>query len=172
MSQLSIIVAVANNNVIGINNTLPWHLPEDLKRFKALTMGHHIIMGRKTYESLGRLLPGRTTIIVTRNKHYHVEGAHVVNSLEAALEVSNKDDEAFLIGGAALYKIGLALADKLYLTEVHEEFEGDAILPSFDLAQWQEISREYHEAANGLAFSYVTYKRIPKDMSSCCSKLE
>lgn len=159
MSQLSIIVAVANNNVIGINNTLPWHLPEDLKHFKALTMGHHIIMGRKTYESLGRLLPGRTTVIVTRNNRYKVEGAIVVNSLEAALEASSNDEEVFLIGGAELYEIGLTHADKLYVTEVNAEFEGDAFLPSFDLAHWQEASRESHEAENGLAFSYVTYER-------------
>lgn len=168
MSQLSIIVAVANNNVIGINNTLPWHLPEDLKRFKALTMGHHIIMGRKTYESLGRLLPGRTTIIVTRNKGYQVEGAVVVHSLEEAVEACGEDDEAFLIGGAELYQVGLHMADKLYITEVHATFEGDAFLPSFDLAQWQESSRERHEAKNGLVFSYVTYQRAKGEGPSCC----
>lgn len=167
MSQLSIIVAVANNNVIGINNTLPWHLPEDLKHFKALTMGHHIIMGRKTYESLGRLLSGRTTVIVTRNQHYQVEGAIVVNSLEAALSASEKDDEVFLIGGAELYQIGFELADKLYVTEVHETFEGDAFLPSFNLESWQEASRERYESANGVAFSYVIYERITEGKLSC-----
>jgi dihydrofolate reductase len=162
MSQLSIIVAVANNNVIGQNNTLPWHLPEDLKRFKALTMGHHIIMGRKTYESLGRLLPGRTTVIVTRNKQYHVEGAIVVHSLKQALAVCQSDEEVFLIGGAELYEIGLAYADKLYLTEVHADYEGDALLPVFDLTHWQETSREKHKAESGLDFSYVTYEIKPK----------
>ncbi len=159
MTQLSIIVAVANAQVIGINNTLPWHLPEDLKRFKALTMGHHIVMGRKTYESLGRLLPGRTTVIVTRNKDYAVEGAIVVHSVEAALAACASDDEVFLIGGAELYQQGIAHADKLYITEVHADFEGDAFLPSFDLSQWDEVAREQHEAANGLRFSYVTYLR-------------
>lgn len=167
MSQLSIIVAVANNNVIGINNTLPWHLPEDLKHFKALTMGHHIIMGRKTYESLGRLLPGRITIIVTRNRGYQVEGAVIVNSLEAALSASGTDEEVFLIGGAELYQIGLELADKLYVTEVHATFEGDAFLPSFNLESWQEASRERREAANGMAFSYVVYERITEHKLSC-----
>lgn len=99
MTQLSIIVAVANHNVIGINNTLPWHLPEDLKRFKALTMGHHIVMGRKTYESLGRLLPGRTSVIVTRNKDYQVEGAVIVHSIAQAIAACADDDEVFLIEG-------------------------------------------------------------------------
>lgn len=162
MSQLSIIVAVANNNVIGQNNTMPWHLPEDLKRFKSLTMGHHIIMGRKTYESLGRLLPGRTTVIVTRNKHYHVEGAIIVHSLEQAIEACQDDDEVFLIGGAELYQIGLKHASKLYVTEVHAEVDGDTFLPVFDLVRWQETSRERHEADNGLAFSYVSYETTPK----------
>lgn len=160
MSQLSIIVAVANNHVIGQHNTLPWHLPEDLKRFKALTMGHHIIMGRKTYESLGRLLPGRTTVIVTRNQDYHVDGAIVVNSLKQALEACKADAEVFLIGGAELFEIGLKQADKIYLTEIHADFDGDAFLPAFDLSSWQETSREHHKAANGLAFSYVSYERV------------
>lgn len=159
MSQLSIIVAVANDNVIGINNTLPWHLPEDLKRFKALTMGHHIIMGRKTYESLGRLLPGRTTVIVSRNHQYKVEGAIVVNSLEKALEACGDDEESFLIGGAELYQIGLEKADKIYLTEVHASFEGDAFLPEFELSGWEKTSCEKHQADSGLMFSYVTYER-------------
>lgn len=159
MSQLSIIVAVANHNVIGINNTLPWHLPEDLKRFKALTMGHHIIMGRKTYESLGRLLPGRTTVIVTRNKGYKVEGALVVHSLEAALKASCEDDEAFLIGGGELYKAGLVVASKLYMTEVHKTFDGDAFFPAIDLGKWQQTSQEKHQTDEGVAFSYVIYER-------------
>lgn len=162
MSQLSIIVAVANNRVIGLHNTLPWHLPEDLKRFKVLTMGHHIIMGRKTYESLGRLLPGRTTVIVTRNQHYQVDGAIVVHSLKQALEACQNDTEVFLIGGAELFEISLKVADKIYLTEIHAEFDGDAFLPVFDLACWQEVSREQHKAENGLAFSYVSYIRITK----------
>lgn len=162
MGQLSIIVAVANNNVIGQKNTLPWHLPEDLKRFKSLTMGHHIIMGRKTYESLGRLLPGRTTVIVTRNKQYHVDGAIVVHSLEQAIKACKGDDEIFLIGGAELYQIGLTYADKLYLTQVHADFDGDAYFSMFDSRHWQETSRERHTAENGLDFSYVTYQSMPK----------
>ncbi|MFV1921499.1 MAG: dihydrofolate reductase [Methylotenera sp.] len=160
MSQFSIIVAVATNNVIGLNNTLPWHLPEDLKRFKALTMGHHIIMGRKTYESLGRLLPGRTTVIVTRNQKYAVDGAIVVHSLEEAIKVSKLDDEVFLIGGAELYALGLSYANRLYITEVHAEYAGDAYFPAIDYSNWRESSREQHVSINNLQYSYVVYERI------------
>lgn len=159
MSRLSIIVAIAKNGVIGINNTLPWHLPEDLKRFKALTMGHHIIMGRKTYESLGRLLPGRTTVIVTRNSDYKVEGALMAGSLPAAIALCKADDEVFLIGGAELYQDGLALAEKLYITEIDLAIAGDAYFPEFQPGDWQETSREAHTSAQGLGFSYVTYVR-------------
>lgn len=159
MTSLSIIVAVADNGVIGINNTLPWHLPEDLKRFRALTTGHHIIMGRKTYESLNRLLPDRITVIVTRNRDYAVPGAVIVHSLQEAIEKCGDDPEAFLIGGAELYAEGLRVAHKLYLTEIHADYEGDAVLPALDRQQWREVARESHVAASGLRFSYVTYLR-------------
>ncbi len=157
MTNLSLIVAFANNQVIGINNTLPWHLPEDLKRFRALTMGHHIIMGRKTYESLGRLLPGRTTIIVTRNKDFKVEGALIAHSLQAALLLAAGDAEPFIIGGAELYKEGLKLANKLYITEVHAEFVGDAFLPEIDLSAWSLSEKKDHSSANGLEYSDLIY---------------
>jgi dihydrofolate reductase len=159
MANLSLIVAVANNHVIGINNTLPWHLPEDLKRFRALTTGHHIIMGRKTYESLGRLLPGRTTVIVTRNKDYKLEGALVAHSLQAALDLCLNDAEAFVIGGAELYQDGLKLANKLYITEVDLEVAGDAFFPTIDMQKWLETSREAHTSAQGLPFTYLSYTR-------------
>jgi len=159
MTALSLIVAIAKNNVIGINNSLPWYLPEDLKRFRTLTTGHHIIMGRKTYESLGRLLPGRTTVIVTRNKNYKLEGALIAHSLEAAVELCKNDTEAFVIGGAELYQDGLKLSNKLYITEVDLTVEGDAFFPAVDLGQWQETSREVHTSAQGLSFSYITYTR-------------
>lgn len=159
IKNLSLIVAVANNNVIGSNNTLPWHLPEDLKRFRALTTGHHIIMGRKTYESLGRLLPGRTTVIVTRNKNFKLEGALVAHSLESAAALCQNDDEAFLIGGAELYLDGLKFVSKLYITEVDINVKGDAFFPALDLNQWQETSREAHTSAQDLSFSYVTFTR-------------
>ncbi len=159
MTALSLIVACAKHRVIGINNTLPWHLPEDLKRFRALTTGHHIIMGRKTYESLGRLLPGRTTVIVTRNPQYKIEGALIAHSLEAAIALCRSDDEAFLIGGAELYQHGLELANKLYITEIALEVAGDAHFPELDMSQWLESAREVHVSEKGLTFSYVTYVR-------------
>lgn len=159
MTCLSLIVATAKNRVIGLNNTLPWHLPEDLKRFRALTTGHHIIMGRKTYDSLGRLLPGRTTVIVTRNQSYKVEGAIVVHSLEDAIAACSNDQEVFLIGGAELYKDGLKLADKLYVTEIDAEFEGDAFFPEFNLSEWSAGEMETHTSTNGLSFRYLIYQR-------------
>lgn len=159
MTQLSIIVAVAHDGVIGVNNTLPWHLPEDLKRFRALTMGHHIIMGRKTYDSLGRLLPGRTTVIVTRNENYKVEGALVAHSLEAAIALCEDDEEVFLIGGAELYQAGLKLAHKLYITEIELDVAGDSFFSKLVSTEWQETEREAHTSEKGLKFSYVTYLR-------------
>jgi dihydrofolate reductase len=159
MTHLSIIVAIANNGVIGINNSLPWHLPEDLKRFKALTTGHHIIMGRKTYESLGRLLPGRITVIVTRNTNYKLEGALIAHSLESAVEMCKNDDEVFVIGGAELYQDSLKIADRLYITEVDLTVNGDAFFPEFDLDLWRETSREVNTSAQGLSFGYITYTR-------------
>lgn len=159
MTRLSIIAAVASNRVIGINNALPWRLPEDLKRFRALTMGHHIIMGRKTYESLGRLLPGRTTVIVSRSRDYVVPGALVADSLKTALALCGDDTEVFVIGGAQLYRDGLPLADRLYLTEIAAEFAGDAHFPDYERFSWQEIFRESHVSESGLPFSYITLDR-------------
>lgn len=164
MQTVSLIVAYAQGGVIGLDNQLPWHLPEDLKRFKALTMGHHIIMGRKTYDSLGRLLPGRTTVIVTRNADLKVEGALIAHSLEEAVAMcqfadGQADDEVFIIGGAELYRAGLDLADKLYVTEVNLKVQGDAFFPELDVSIWQETSREALVSSNGTAFSYVSYNR-------------
>jgi dihydrofolate reductase len=159
LTSLSLIVAHAKNRVIGQNNTLPWHLPEDLKRFRALTMGHHIIMGRKTYESLGRLLPGRVTVIVTRNKDYKMEGALIAHSLQAALILCGSDNEPFVIGGAELYKDGLKHATKLYITEVHADFVGDAFFAEIDLNTWQLSEKIDHVAANGLQYSDLIYLR-------------
>ena len=159
MMSLSVIVALAKNRVIGLNNTLPWHLPEDLKRFKQLTMGHHIIMGRKTFESLGRLLPGRQTVIVTRNPDYKVDGAIVVHSLEQAISVSSADSEAFLIGGAELYQQSLPLAKRLYLTMIDAEFEGDAYFPEIELDHWDLLEQQDLISQQGWAFHYLSYQR-------------
>lgn len=158
MSRLSIIAAVARNRTIGRDNQLPWHLPEDLQHFRKLTMGHHIIMGRKTFESLGRLLPGRTTVIVSRNPAYRVEGALVCDTLQRALAACGDDPEIFVIGGAELYREALPLAARLYLTEIDADFEGDAWFPPFDRTAWREVQRERHVSAGaGLGYSYVTY---------------
>lgn len=153
------IVATANNNVIGVNNTLPWHLPEDLKRFKSLTMGHHIIMGRKTFESLGRLLPGRSTIIVSRNKDFYVQGALVATSVADALTLCGDDEEPFLIGGEQIYHAGLKYVNKLYMTAVNLDVEGDAFLPHISFKDWQLIEKKDHLSTSGLSYTDYVYKR-------------
>jgi len=158
---------MATNRVIGRDNTLPWRLREDLKYFKRMTMGKSIIMGRKTWESIGRLLPGRTHIVVTRNPEYQADGIHVVNSLEAAIALArsvaeeNNTDEAFVIGGAALYAAALPLADRFHLTRVHAEVEGDTRLAEFNEAQWQEVSREdfAHDETNPYDYSICVLER-------------
>jgi dihydrofolate reductase len=160
MSRLSLVVAMARNRVIGIDNTLPWRLPEDLRHFKALTMGHHIIMGRKTYESIGRPLPGRTTVIVSRDPGYRMDGCLVANSLEEAVRLAEGDDEAFFVGGSSLYGQALSLAQRLYITEIQADYPGDAHFPEFDRSQWPETAREHQVSATGLAYDFVIYERI------------
>ena len=159
--MLCLIVAMSENNVIGINNTLPWKLSSDLKHFRQLTSGHPVIMGRNTYESIGKPLPNRQNIIITRNKDYFVEGCTVVYSLEEAItSVEGKD--AFVIGGANIYQQALEYVDTLYITEVHTHIEGDAFFPMIDTTMWEEVSREFHssDANNDYDFSFVQYKII------------
>jgi dihydrofolate reductase len=141
---ISVIVAAGKNLAIGKDNKLIWHLPNDLKFFKNKTMGHHIIMGRKTFESIGKALPGRTSVIVTRNKDYKREDSKVVHSLKEAIEFAKKQNEteAFVIGGAELINESLSIVDKIYLTEVHESFEADVFLKPIDKTQWKESARE------------------------------
>lgn len=157
--RMNLIVAMARNRVIGIDNTLPWHLPEDLKHFKNLTMGHHIIMGRKTYDSIGRPLPGRTTVIVSRDPDYTMAGCLVAHSLAEAVRLCDGDAEAFFVGGTSLYEQALPLADRLYITEIQADYEGDAHFPEFDPAHWRETARERHAGAAGLGYDFVTYDR-------------
>ncbi len=140
--RLSLIVAMAKNRVIGADGKIPWHLPNELQLFKRVTMGHHIVMGRKTYESIGRLLPGRTTVIVTRQKDYSVPGALVAHSLDEALARSAGDPEIFIIGGGELYRAAMPLADRIYLTVVDAEPAGDTRMPEFDPEQWRLVSTE------------------------------
>lgn len=158
--RISIIAAMAANRAIGINNTLPWHLPEDLKRFKELTMGHHIVMGRKTYDSIGKPLPGRTTVIVTRNMDYAVPGCMAANSLDAALTAALGDNEVFFVGGADLYRQVMPIANRIYLTEIQRVYDGDAFFPEFDPKQWQETARDKHQGKD-FEYHYVTYDRQP-----------
>ena len=160
---VTIIVAMAENGVIGRDMDLPWHISADLKRFKALTMGHHIVMGRKTFESIGRLLPGRTTVIVTRQPDYQVDGAVIVNSLGAAQAAATDDSELFIIGGGQIYEIALPLADRLHVTRVHTEVDGDTSFPAIDWGQWELVSAERHGAdeKNDHDFTFESYQRMP-----------
>lgn len=146
---------MAKNRVIGRDNRIPWRLPRELQMFKSLTMGHHIIMGRKTYESLNRLLPGRTTVIVTHDRKYRVPGAVVAVSLTAAIAACVADDEIFIIGGGQLFKETLPLADRIYLTTVQAEIEGDTFMPDFDLSSWRQISKEEFKADEKNPYDYI-----------------
>ncbi|WP_455234718.1 type 3 dihydrofolate reductase [Thiogranum longum] len=159
--RVSLVVAMAENRVIGRDNELPWRLSADLQHFKALTMGKPIIMGRKTYESIGRPLPGRICIVVTRDSSYTAEGCRVAHSVGQALETAAGYDEVMIIGGADLYGQLLERADRLYLTLVRAEIDGDAWFPEFDAQQWREIARESHQAdeKNQYDYDFVTLER-------------
>ena len=156
---VTIIAAIAANGVIGRDNRMPWRLPEDLKHFKTLTMGHPMIMGRKTWESLPGRLPGRPHIVVTRNPSYRAEGAIVVDSLASAIEAAGDTDEVFVIGGAELYAQAIGLADQIQLTEIAADFDGDTLFPDYDRQAWAETAREQHRAEAGFDYAYATYRR-------------
>lgn len=162
MSRVALIVAMAKNRVIGAANKIPWHLPNELQLFKRLTMGHHIVMGRKTYESIGRLLPGRTTVIVTRQRGYEVPGALIAHSVAEAIDACKADDEIFVIGGADLFREALPIADRLYLTLVDAEPQGDVLMPDFDQRIWRETSSESFTAdeKHAHAYRFTIYDRI------------
>ena len=149
------------NRLIGNKNQLPWHLPADLAHFKRITMGKPIIMGRRTYESIGRPLPGRTNIILSRSEEFAPEGVMTARTLERALELAADVDEAVIIGGSSIYSMALPLADRLYLTLIEDSFEGDAWFPAFDAEQWRIIDSEQHpaDAKNPSAYRFVTYER-------------
>lgn len=153
---LSIIVAVSENGVIGLNNQLIWRLPDDLKRFKQLTLGHPIIMGRKTFESIGKPLPGRQSIIITRDENFSFEGTIVVHSLEEAVDEAKKSgaDEAFIIGGGDIYNQVQDIAEKLYITEVHTDTEGDTFFKIQKPDLWKEIEKTHHEKDEKHVFSF------------------
>ncbi len=154
-SRISIIVAMARNRVIGAANRIPWHLPAELKLFKSTTMGHHIVMGRNTWESIGRLLPGRTSVIVTRQPDYRVDGAVMAASVETAIAACGNDPEIFIIGGAQLYAAALPLATRLYLTVVDADVPGDAFMPAFDLGAWRQRAVRAFAADDKNPYDYV-----------------
>jgi dihydrofolate reductase len=160
---VSLIVAMSENRVIGREGGLPWHLPADLKRFKRLTEGHHVVMGRRTWETLDGPLPVRTNVVVTRQREFRADGAIVMHSLEGALQEAGNagDEEVFIAGGADIYAAALPLVDRLYLTIVHAEVEGDTFFPECDLAAWRLVEEERHEIddRHAHAFSFRTYER-------------
>lgn len=160
---LSAIVAMASNRVIGNRNKLPWHLPADLKHFKAITTGHTIVMGRKTYESIGRPLPNRTNIILTRDANYHVAGCEISTDIEKTLQAHHAEPEVFIIGGAEIYKQLLPRITRIYLTLVHHDVVGDAYFPELNKQEWQETAREDHaaDAENKYEYSFITLQKKP-----------
>lgn len=164
--RISMIAAMTRNRVIGKDNDIPWHLPDDFKYFKKTTKGHFVIMGRKNFESLPhkfRPLPNRPNVIITRKGQYDGEGSYVVNSLDKALELAQEkgEPEAFIIGGGEIYKLGLNVSDRIYLTEIDAEIEGDTFFPEFDKSTWKEISRIHHKAddRHKFAFDFVIYEK-------------
>ncbi len=166
--KISLIVAVSRNGIIGIDNQLPWHLPEDLKYFKSVTMGKPIIMGRKTYDSIGRPLPGRTNIVITRDSSWQAEGVEVARTLAQAMTLGQLAcaqadvDEAMVIGGEQIYRMTLPAADRLYLTEVQAEVEGDAFFPEFDVKDWHQVSEQLPEVTDTHPYRFVVLERIKK----------
>ena len=160
---VSLIVALSTNRVIGRDGGLPWYLPADLRHFKRTTMGHHLIIGRRTWEEVGKPLPGRDMVVVTRSRNFAPEGVQVVRSVEQALEIAATDDEPFIGGGAQIYHIALArdFVDRLYLTRIHTEIEGDTRFPEIDFDRWNLASEEHHEAdeKNRFAYSFLVFER-------------
>jgi dihydrofolate reductase len=157
--MITLIAAAAENNALGKDNQLVWHLPHDFKRFKQITSGNFIIMGRKTFESFPKPLPNRTHIIITRQKNYKVEGCNVVNSIEKAIEISPKNEEVFIIGGAEIYSQSIDFADKIELTRVHASFDADAYFPEINLNEWELIFEEHHakDEKHNFDFTFQTF---------------
>ena len=156
------IAAAAENNALGKDNKLVWHLPNDFKRFKEITSGHYIILGRKTFESFPKPLPNRTHVIITRNKNYKAENCIIVNSLEEALSKVPKNEDTYIIGGAEIYKQSITISDKIELTRVHTSCEADAFFPEIDLLEWQLVFEEFHEKDEKHNFDYTFQTFVKK----------
>lgn len=163
MAEVTLIAAAGENNELGKDKDLVWHLPDDFKRFKKLTTDHHIIMGRKTFESFPKPLPNRTHIVITRQEDYEPEGAIVVHSLEKALEIAKADPQPFIIGGGEIYKLSMDVADKIELTRVHGTFDADTFFPEIQANNWKLVSSVFHEKdeRHAYSFTYLTYERVP-----------
>ncbi|MFZ4670380.1 MAG: dihydrofolate reductase [Flavobacterium sp.] len=159
--MITLIAAVAQNNALGKDNQLLWHLPDDFKRFKNITSGHYIIMGRKTFESFPKPLPNRTHVIITRQKEYKPEGCIVVNSLDEAIQSCPKQEDIFIIGGGEIYKQSIVIADKIDITRVHNSFEADTFFPEIEIEKWQLIFEEFHskDERHDFDFTFQTYVR-------------
>jgi dihydrofolate reductase len=160
--MVSIIAAVAANGVIGRDGDLPWHLPSDLRHFKRTTMGHFLIVGRKTWEEVGKPLPGRTMVVVTRDRGLRIDDVIVVHSLKEALEAARGDDEVFVAGGGEIYRQALPLADRVYMTRIHADFEGDTIFPELDRNEFRLVERSDHEPddRDPFPYSFLVYERV------------
>ncbi len=160
--KLSLIVAMASNRAIGLNNQIPWHLSADLKKFKQITMGSPILMGRKTYESIGRPLPGRTNIIISRNSSYKQDGCLVYDDIDKAIASCQQYNEIFVIGGATFYQAMLPKADIIYLTQIHKEFKGDTFFPSINEQEWKEVVREdiNYDQTVDFTYSFIKLERL------------
>lgn len=163
--MISIIVAMTENNVIGRDGDMPWRLSSDLRRFKKITMGHHILMGRKTYDSIGRPLPGRTSVVISRSANYDDPNIRVARSLEKALEIAAGDDEIFVTGGAQIFELALPMTDRVYLTRIHCTLEGDTHFPGIAWDEWNLVEEEKHKAdeKNNHDYSFLTYDRETSD---------
>lgn len=169
--RLSLIVATANNRVIGRDNKMPWHLPNDLKYFKRVTVGKTVIMGRKTYDSIGRPLPDRSNIVVTRQMDWQPDGVIVVHSLAEGIDHAESllrgDEEVIVMGGAQIYRAALPQAQRLYLTEIHADFDGDTFFPEISRDEWKEVGREKHfaDSANPYDYTFIVLDRVTKSAS-------
>ncbi len=157
--NISLIVAMASNRVIGADNKMPWHLPADLKRFKQITMGSPILMGRKTHESIGRVLPGRTNVVISRNSQFESEGSLIFSDIESALDSLQAHSEVFVIGGSSLYEAMLPEAKYIYLTQIHKTFSGDTYFPEIDPGDWTEVEQQHIENDPDVSFAY-SFKKL------------
>ena len=158
-TRIYLVAAVAKNGVIGARGKLPWHLPEDLKHLKKLTLNHPVIMGRRTWESLGKPLPDRENIVISRKPGFEAPGASIATSVEGAIALCAGEPVAFVLGGSEIYAAALPLADGLVLTEIHEEYEGDTYFPAWDRKGWRELQKETHTSEKGVRFDFVLYER-------------